>query len=279
MRRAGRRARHRGRGPSRPDTSGRASTPASRARPGAPRGGRRDLAVVEDDGRRSRQASISGSKAASSTMGFDGAVCIGSSASGIPAARSFWSAPLAAPASRACCQTLAASPRAAASSASSVIGGQPVAVAAGEIAGLAVQVLDGLDDQAQFPQIVLVPLEHPVEGVVGTGFQIGLDGLAQLALAERPPCPEQTQRQVHQPLGLGNRHRCLTPSVWCATTVDRTAPGVRAKARAHARRHGPSLRSGPSLGTDRGVPQTATRSQTKISVSPGAMAPPAPRSP
>ena len=43
-------------------------------------------------------------------------------------------------------------------------GRQPVAVAAGEVAGLAVQVLHGLDDQAEFAQIVLVALEHPVEG-------------------------------------------------------------------------------------------------------------------
>ncbi|CAM5367247.1 hypothetical protein STANM309S_04854 [Streptomyces tanashiensis] len=70
---------------------------------------------------------MSGSKAASWT-GMRGSRALGwvsyeSPASGMPAARSFWRAPLAAPASRACCHTLAARPSAAASSASRVIGG------------------------------------------------------------------------------------------------------------------------------------------------------------
>ena len=95
---------------------------------------------------------------------------------------------------------------------------QPVAVAAGEVADVAVEALHRLDDQAELAQIVLVPLEHPVEGVVTGGrgeaagrarvrIPVGLDGSPQLTLAERAPGPQQAQRQIHQPLGLGNRHR------------------------------------------------------------------------
>ncbi len=111
-------------------------------------------------------------------------------------------------------------------------GRQPVAVPAGQVTGLAVQVLHRLDDEAEFTQVVLVPLEHAVEGLVVAGLHVGLDGTAQLPLAERPAGPQQTQRQIHQPLGLGNRHR--RPSALLRLHIRRTV--TRAATR-HGRTH------------------------------------------
>jgi hypothetical protein len=88
---------------------------------------------------------------------------------------------------------------------------QPVAVPAGQVADLTVQrVLVDVDDQAEFAQVVLVALEHPVEGLFAAllpGLAVRLDGLPELLLGERTSGVHQAQGEVHQPLCLGDRHR------------------------------------------------------------------------
>ncbi len=88
---------------------------------------------------------------------------------------------------------------------------QAVAVGAGEVAEFAVEgVLVDVDDQSEFAQVVLVPLEHPVEGFLAAvlpGFAVGLDGFPQLLLGERTSGVHQAQGEIHQPLCLGDRHR------------------------------------------------------------------------
>ncbi|GAA3071270.1 hypothetical protein GCM10020000_64860 [Streptomyces olivoverticillatus] len=81
---------------------------------------------------------------------------------------------------------------------------QAVAVAAGEVAGLAVDALDGLDDQAQLAQIVLVALEHPVEGVFAA--RRGDGGAAALAGGRTCPGGRTLQcRPVRRPRGVPAR--------------------------------------------------------------------------
>lgn len=109
---------------------------------------------------------------------------------------------------------------------------EAVGVAAGVVADLAVDVVHGLDDQSELAQVVLVPLEHAVEGVVVARFEVRLDGAPELSFGQGAPGPEQTQCQVHQPLGLGNRHR---RPFWWSFDGRPYRPGVsRPKRRAHA---------------------------------------------
>ena len=56
---------------------------------------------------------------------------------------------------------------------------------------------------AHGPQVLLVALEHPIEGLVGLDRPIGLDHLPDALLGRRHARVEQGHREVEQSLRLG----------------------------------------------------------------------------
>ena len=70
------------------------------------------------------------------------------------------------------------------------------------VADLVVEgLLDGsqLDRDTEDAQLLLVPVEHPVEGLV-TEIVVALDRLPDLRLRDEGTRHQQTDREVHQPL-------------------------------------------------------------------------------
>ena len=88
--------------------------------------------------------------------------------------------------------------------------GQVVGVLGDAVADLVLEqraVGPGLQRDAHLPELVLVPLEHPLEGVVRGAFAVGLQRGAQTLLGHVLLGREQADDQVHQPLGLRGGHR------------------------------------------------------------------------
>ena len=65
----------------------------------------------------------------------------------------------------------------------------------------------GHERDAEVAQLVLVALEHPVEGLGRGGPAVLRHGVADLGLRQRPAGVEQADDQVEQALGLGRRRR------------------------------------------------------------------------
>ena len=63
------------------------------------------------------------------------------------------------------------------------------------------------DGDAHLAQLVLVALEHPVEGLVGGRRGVGRQRLADLLLRDRSPRGLQREDEVEQPFGLVGRGR------------------------------------------------------------------------
>ena len=87
--------------------------------------------------------------------------------------------------------------------------GQGVGVALHAVAQLVVEpdvVAAGLQRHAHVAELVLVPLEHAVEGLVVEALGVLRDRRAQLLLRQERPGRQQGDDQVEQPLGLLRGH-------------------------------------------------------------------------
>ena len=130
-----------------------------------------------------------------------------------PAALSLRTASVVARASRWWSHTRVARPTTAASSAARSICGQRELVGLDAVAGLVVEVgvdLADLDGYAEAAQLLLVAVEHLVEGLVAG---VGVEDLADARLGDEPRGDQQHDEQVEQPLGLLRAHLARSPGV------------------------------------------------------------------
>ena len=140
---------------------------------------------------------------------------------------------------------------------------QAVIVATDPVTGLVVEgaVAAGFQRDAEVAQVFLVAFELALERLV-TEVLVARDGPPNLVGGQVAPGRQQADHEVEQALGLAGRHGRDVNALRLAAPV----PARSALA--------------PLLHVDEVDPtSTSTRSTTKISVSPGAIAPPAPRSP
>ena len=157
--------------------------------------------VVEDQRGALADASRNTSNAGSSAVSRGCAMSSALGSMSTPAAVSLRTASVVAPASGGCSQTRVARPTTAASSGVRSISGRRELVGADPVAGLVVEVgvdVPDLDRDAEAAQLVLVALEHLLEGV---GGRLGVDDLPDPVLGDVVPLDQEHDEQVQQPLG------------------------------------------------------------------------------